>query len=195
MKKLFLFAVATLLAFGASAQKNSRDIAKYGPGKMPFNERGEVVFSKVVSADGKTKDQLYSTARLYIAELFNSAQDVLQLEDKEGGVLIAKGNNPCPEDPKCRVWYTLRIQCRDGRYKVDIYQLSVRFEGNRTAPPSNHPAEELTDAESLKADGSTKPYGKGFCRRSVIDIATSLQRSIETGMARNAPASSEEESW
>lgn len=40
----------------------------------------------------KTKDQLYSDSKMFIAEVWKSAQAVIQNDDKENGVILIKGS-------------------------------------------------------------------------------------------------------
>lgn len=199
MKKLLTLFAAVLCAATASAQIEIDVESPYGPGKMPFNDEGQVVFSKVVHVEGKDKAQLYSMARLLITEMFKSAKDVIQLEDKDGGVIVAKGWSEANEDHNCQIWYTLRIQCRDGRYKIDIYQIKGHKPSDYTLgvviPPVNIAAEELTDFECLKPNGTIKLRGKGFWRRSVIDAANSLMATIEYKMSQSTTAIDTSEDW
>lgn len=39
----------------------------------------------------RTKEQLYSTTKMFIAETWKSSKDVIQNDDKEGGLILIKG--------------------------------------------------------------------------------------------------------
>lgn len=57
---------------------------------LPFISNAQQ-YTEVVNANGKSSDQLYSTAREWFAESFKSANNVLQMDDPVAGKLIGKG--------------------------------------------------------------------------------------------------------
>lgn len=93
---------------------------------LPLDEKtGKITFTEVVTVDDSTatKDQLYSRAREWFARTFKSSQNVLQMDDKELGKLIGKGNFsiiPGLYLTDSRVDFTLSIYLKDGRYKYEL---------------------------------------------------------------------------
>lgn len=202
MKKLLLTISLVLIVAPMWAQADKEaDQKRYGKGQMPFNDKGEVVFSKVIQADDKDKNIIYASARVLITEMFKSAKDVIQMDDSDKGIIIAKGWSAAPggEVGNCKIWYTLKIQSRDGRYKVDVYQIKCDkpsdFTAGITIPAVNILAEELTDDACIKPNGDVKTRGKGFWRRAVIDVANSVIVYIEKNMFQNASDTSGTEDW
>src|SRR6266496_2496034 len=53
---------------------------------------GEIKFTEVVYVDSISKLLLYSRAREWFTKAFKSSKAVLDLDDKENGKLIGKGN-------------------------------------------------------------------------------------------------------
>lgn len=45
----------------------------------------------ITDSVAKTKEQIYSDTKMYIAKTWNSAKDVIQNDDKDGGVILVKG--------------------------------------------------------------------------------------------------------
>lgn len=98
---------------------------------------GKIYFNEVIQVDSITKDLLYYNAKVFFAEVFKSANDVIQMDDKENGVLIGKGFTNVYAKAVFRdgliiyldftgtvqMWYTIKIQCKDNRYKYDIYDI------------------------------------------------------------------------
>lgn len=93
---------------------------------LPIDKKtGTITFTDVVYVDDSTttKDQLYSSAREWFARTFKSSQSVLQMDDKESGKLIGKGNLPIKGGMYLadgRVDFTISIYLKDGRYKYVI---------------------------------------------------------------------------
>ena len=88
-------------------------------------EEGLVMIDNITKAEGISKDELYSNAKVWLALFFNSATDVIKLDDKENGIIISKGlfafawkgglfnmnyNSNC--------YFTLKIYCKEGRFRV-----------------------------------------------------------------------------
>lgn len=167
MKKLVLLISIMMLNLAAFAQDNS----KYGVGAMPIVD-GMVVFSEVVPVEGVTADQLYTRAKMAVAEMFKSAKDVIQLDDKENGVIIVKGSNQIGSDP-VYVHFTLRFYAKDEKYKIDITNcicesLPAMYGGVMTSGHTLN-AEVMTDKECLNKKGELKRFSPGWDRRRVID--------------------------
>jgi Domain of unknown function (DUF4468) with TBP-like fold len=93
----------------------------------------------VFIAEGKTKSQIFSSINKWISLNYNSAQDVVQLNDKEAGNIIVKGINEAVYKNVIKKLYpknkyileyntvkfnhTLEINIKDERYRV-IYTLT-----------------------------------------------------------------------
>jgi ATP sulfurylase len=78
MKKLamfLLFAVFTMFAATSNAQSS-------------------LAWDTVITVN-KTKDQLYTDTKMFIAEKWNSAQNVIQSDDKEAGTIVCVGAMFC----------------------------------------------------------------------------------------------------
>lgn len=81
----------------------------------------------VIQEPGKNVDKLYPIIRAWVASTFNSAQDVIQMDDSDNGIMICKGcfDYVAPKGMLYRyadgvIHFTLKVQVRDGRYKVTV---------------------------------------------------------------------------
>jgi len=88
-------------------------------------ETGKVIFSDVVELTDKTvtKDILYNKAKEWFVKAFKSSNDVIQLDDKESGKIIGKGNFSIATTmylTDSRVDFTMTIMVKDGRYKYIV---------------------------------------------------------------------------
>lgn len=208
MKKLLLTISLVLFATPIWAQVDKEaDQKRYGKGQMPFNEKGEVVFSKVVHEERHDKKALYNSVKLCITDIFNSAKDVIQLDDPESGIVIVKG---FAEEPSrglmgtvqdAQVWFSLKIQTKDNRYKIDIYQIKGHYPGgvvnNIYTNPMDWPAEQLTYETCFKPNGKMKTAREGFYRRAIIDCCNRLLIQIQKDVHNNLTANSanDTEDW
>lgn len=110
--------------------------------KTISQETGEpLIYSSVVSVDSsKTANQLYVLTRSWFAEKFNSAQDVIQFDDKDEGKIIAKARFPYMSKAlvysnatKGFISFTITVSFKDGRYKYEVTNF------NHTGNPNNNP--------------------------------------------------------
>jgi uncharacterized protein with TBP-like fold DUF4468 len=90
--------------------------------------RTPVAYSEVIKIDTTlSSNELYLRARAWFAESYRSAQDVIQMDDKENGKIIGKGNIKYTSrifagsgGTKGWIRYTISIQVKNGRYKYEI---------------------------------------------------------------------------
>ena len=106
----------------------------FGQVKFPVNDKGEIEYTEVVTVDSTSADKLYSRAKLSIAEMFKSAQNVIQNDDPTNKQILIKGSiradyswNPMAT---CRahVDFTMIIFCKDNRFKFSIKPSDHVFE-------------------------------------------------------------------
>ena len=50
-----------------------------------------------IDSTSKSKSQIYSDTKLFISEYWKSSKDVIQNDDKEGGIVLIKGTLSCFE--------------------------------------------------------------------------------------------------
>lgn len=81
---------------------------------------------ETIDSTTKSKDQLYSLTKTYIAEKWKSANDVIQNDDKEGGVIILKGltqkltTKYLMNYHEFTYQYTMKFYFKDKKYRVQL---------------------------------------------------------------------------
>ena len=73
----------------------------------------------------KTKSQIYSNTKIFIAKTWKSAQNVIQNDDKESGNIIVKGSSIQKVNHSMNVFtyvynYTVTFRMKDNKYKIII---------------------------------------------------------------------------
>lgn len=123
---------------------------------LKVNAQESIKFSKVIQAEGMDKTALFVALNDWFATNYNSAQDVLQMSDKEAGVIIGKGNFDYTYGDAMHssfdgiIKYTIKVYVKDNRYKVDL--MSFNHEGKSMS------VGVLSDKEVFKEKGSYKKY-------------------------------------
>jgi len=114
MKYLFNYLILFLVCNNINAQD------------MKYDDYGKMYYESVTKIDSVNAPDLYQRARAFMALTFKSANSVIQMDDKEAGIIIGKGNydgivsgigKPQVYGP---VNFTVTINIKDGRYKLTI---------------------------------------------------------------------------
>lgn len=118
-------------------------------------------FEKIYQLDRLNQAQVYDGARQWFAVAFQSANAVIQYEDKATGTIIGKGNMryPC-SGMEClamtgneRVDFTVRVDTKDGRMRVGYdnltYSAPSRMSSGIMIPAQNYPIIESRKSAPL----------------------------------------------
>ncbi|HOY32119.1 MAG TPA: DUF4468 domain-containing protein [Bacteroidales bacterium] len=104
MRKVVIIIVCVLISINIKAQENFK-------------------WEKTDSI-AKTKAQIYSDTKMYIANVWKSAQSVIQNDDKEAGNIVVKGlfesKHFFSPDVVYFYGYTVTFKMKDNRYKINI---------------------------------------------------------------------------
>ncbi len=85
----------------------------------------------IVHVDSLTKESLFSKAQEWIALNYKSAQDVIQLADKENAKIILKGNFTTSMFMKeGYIGHTLILEFKDGRFRYTYTDFSYESMGS-----------------------------------------------------------------
>ncbi len=78
-----------------------------------------------IDSIAKNSDEIYSITKMFIGETWKSAQDVIQNDDKTGGMILVKGLsiqtiNYQLNDHTWRFSYTVKFLFKDSKYRIVI---------------------------------------------------------------------------
>lgn len=181
------------------------------PPKLPIDSMtGNVCYSEVVKMDSVKKEELYLRANQWFAKSYKSANNVIQLNDKQAGQIIGKGVEKV--DTKyndvygtTNLHYTITISLKDGRYKYDISQLYYHPSLNISIPIEEtimtydeHKAKTMKQAKEMKAAWaiSDKQISLGYHYNLIMNRNSDTQikqliGSLKTGLKTPSVNSSE----
>ena len=82
----------------------------------------------VIQAPGKSVSEIYTSVKAWVATSFNSANDVIQMDDPDNGILICKGNFKYDAPGGAMTYgvldgwvnFTLQVQVREGRCRITM---------------------------------------------------------------------------
>lgn len=150
---------------------------------------------KVITAEGMTKSQIYVKVNEWFATTYNSSNDVIQMNDKEAGIMVGNGSESYFKKGMAygcysgRLKYTIKVSAKEGRYKVELTNWM------HTIKRGNAPQCELgmlTTAESYATKGMSKKYHNlvwNELKTQATDFSNGMFSSIEKKVsAKDAPA-------
>lgn len=166
-------------------------------GLTTANAQTPISYSEVVQVEGATKDELYQRAKNWFVDTFRSANDVIQLDDKENGQIVGKGNFSYSQKvtwaavANNTIRFTAAITIKDGRYK---YEFS-NFEHSMAVPGTPLNLGLITDAEPIRKGFPKKTIEKIYVEavQEIADNVASLSVSLKSAMA--SPTQAQSNDW
>ncbi|WP_226389838.1 DUF4468 domain-containing protein [Penaeicola halotolerans] len=149
MKKgcLTLWLIVAITSFVMGQKRN--------PPKLPISKETQLItYTDVVYVDSTlSADKLYLKAREWFAKSYNTSTDVIQLDDRENGLIVGKGliqvykrGGFGLDFPYGFINYTLSIYLRDGRFMYEItnfYHMGLGQFLEEIPVPDFGPCEEM----------------------------------------------------
>lgn len=180
--KAILIASLLFLSIAAEAQNAIQ---------LPIDSTtGKVTFSEIVQVEGIAKDELYLRAKDWFVRYFNSANDVLQIDDAGTGRLVGKGMTRLSmSSSSYSLFYSVTILVKDGRYKCVISDFEVQSDPINGLVPSREALEKsiYTPDNKNKCSNTKNEY-----RQNVLTKSKELQSSIHTALSsKNAGTDSD----
>lgn len=183
VKKGFLLnAIIVLITSFAYGQKEAPE--------LPIDSSTKrITYSEVVLVDSLvSKQELYSRAREWFAKAYNSANNVIQMEDNVNGKIIGKALVPVKLKVLGTVYdagsihYTISLYLKDGRYKYEI--TDFYHTGNSLKNIEDYGACENMINSDYKVSGvSQKKNFNGYLFQmdnNVKDLISDLKASMTT---------------
>lgn len=160
-----------------------------------YNDAGEVEYSEVIEISGASKNQLYNAARLWFSDAYSDSKEVLELDDREAGVLIGTGwgevyTKVMGMAYSSKMWSTVKIQVKDGRYKYSVSNIEIESEPTKY---NNYRSTRLPINEVWPDDRIEKMIRavKLYKESSLL----ALQAKIDSLKAAMAKAGQQDDDW
>lgn len=145
-------------------------------------ENGKVLYTGVVKVDSTiTKDELYKRAKKWFIDNYKSANDVIQMDDKDAGEIIGKGYFEERFQPAIgagidmKIYHIITISIKDGKYKYKITNFTSK--GTASGITSEAPLEDHINFD--KKNKYTDYYLK--IDSKVKGIIASIEKAMKQG--------------
>lgn len=127
----------------------------------PISENDRTITS-ITEAKGLPKEKIYTGAKIWIAENFKSAKQVIEYENKEDGTIIGNGvvNYPCQGGMDCivkadwKVPFTMRVDTKDEKFRLTFTNINLSWPASYNSgilsPAHNGPVHNKYDLDAIK---------------------------------------------
>ena len=152
--------------------------------ELPRDDNGNLYYSETEKVDGINSKELFIRAKQFYVNNFKSAKDVIQMDDKEAGIIIGKGLSQYyikivgVDNGPHQLWYTIKIQVKDGRYKYEIYDF---FLSGLESAQKERVESQFNKTSYFKKNGQPKDIYEKMKNGMTGEIAE-LIRSIKDAM-------------
>lgn len=157
-----------------------------------INSQNPIKVDTIISIANISKDDLFVKASTWIAQKYNSAQDVVQYSDKEAGVIVCKGlfshsfGNPMIYGFfNGKISYTLSIKVKDGKCRVTIdgfthkSDTSVGYDFGLIKDTDTYDGRWRKKKSAIKYWGDLKEKSTQFGENVIFNISYALSLSNE----------------
>lgn len=163
--------------------------------ELPQDEEGKFNINKVVEVKDVSKDQLFLRSKTFFVNTFKSANEVIQLEDKEEGIIIGKGTSKLMISGGLGVYigiwmsYSIKVQSKEGRYKFEIYDVSYQGDYGKT-----YPEDWFSESKYYKKNGKPRGINEQY-KEKTIAVFNSIENSIITTMEASKVSDTKKNEW
>ena len=159
-----------------------------------MHQLGETKIITRIRLNASVNASYYS--KIYFAEAFKSAQDVIQLDDRDNNVMIGKGNLPTYFIAGMwvgdyRMNFSVKISCKDNRYRYSIYDITfVNNNPEGSTYGNGIPSNIFVESYYYKKNGTARPFVVSW-KNKTLEAFHHVSSKIKELMSK--PANSEDD--
>lgn len=195
MKKILLLIILSCAVSGYSQTKKNKKLIQEIEGLWEVDDNGNITYSKIIEDINLSRDEIYTRALAYFTYNYGDGDSVVQVEDKEKGIIIAKGLYANTHIGGALVaylfdtWHVLRIDIKDKRVRILLsltdYKYTVSGGNtpdavNKVPINSNYPITEKGYAKNQFAQAFYKSHKRAQVSLNAIEKALKEGNTFKT---------------
>lgn len=188
MKRIFL--VLFILIYTFSLGQSAKEMLKEIQGKWSLDDNNNVTIVKIIEEPNMSKDEIFQRALNYFTYNYVSGKSVIQTQDKETGVIVAKGLYEHVHrgfnmlNIYVSAWHILRIDVKEGKARAIVTLLQYEKEIARGDSVQSHLTSYISQEYPINPKGGQKTImAKAFYKTFKKANATleNLEKTIKEG--------------
>lgn len=196
-----MFILFVVITTNVYSQTKNEMLAELN-GNWNLDDNGNVTISKIVDSLNLKKDEIFNRVLNYFTYNYGSGKSVIQTQDKETGLIVAKGLYDNVHigisliTTYIDTWHIIRVDVKDGKARIIItltnYEKKVVSSGNNpptyttTSVSNEFPINPKGYSETVMTKAFYKSYKKAKASLEAIE------KSIKEG---NTSKTIEQNSW
>jgi hypothetical protein len=159
-------------------------------GQWAVDENGNLTYQRIVEVPGIKKDEIFTRAQNYFVYNYGSGKSVIQNQDKEAGLLLAKGlfddvhmGDLFFSQIYIGTWHIVRVDVKEGRARI-LLTLSEYDTRTKTPDYTTTATVKVVGEFPVNPKGTNKTvYGKAFYRSHKMALSTidAIDKAIKEG--------------
>lgn len=188
MKKVLLFVVLSFNLLGFAQSK--KEMLAEMDGKYNVDDNKNVTITKIIEIEGLKKEDIYIRVLSYFTYNYVNGESVIQIQDKEKGLIIGKGVYDNVHvgislvTTEIDLSHIVRVDIKDGKARIFITltEYNSKIYGGNTPPA--YSTIKVSDSYPINPDGwqstvYTKALYKGT--KSAYASIDAIEKSIKDG--------------
>lgn len=170
-------------------------------GEFAIDDNGNVSYVHIISVPDLSADDIYVRAASYFTYNYGSGKSVIQIDDKEKGIIVGKGLYPqvhialqLMQTTTVDAWHILRIDIKDGRARAILtlsqYEKAITIQYNTTHQTTFISSEYPINPKGRNKTAMMKSFYKTHCM--ALMTIDRLENAIKYG---SVSASLEGDDW
>lgn len=200
MKKLLIPFLVLTITVGYSQNKKTKKMLKEIEGSWQVDDNNNVSYVKIIDSIKLKKDDIFNRVKAYIAYNYNDGNSVVQVNDKEKGLIIGKGLYGNSHIGGGLILYSvdtyhiLRVDVKDNRARITVtltqYNMTISGGSN---PPSTFKT-NVSDNFPVDPKGRTRnQYGRAFYKSHFLALSTI--EKVEKAMKEGTTFKAKKDDW
>lgn len=146
------------------------------------NSQGQIEFTEIVEVPDLMKDEIYTRVRIWFSENFQSAEHVLDLDDRNSGVLIGTGYSDVYRELlgtriAQKFYYRIKVEIKDEKYRYSISNHYFENYATIHVPTVSRLTLEEVVAKERKRNGKPWPFYLEF-KAEAISVFENLKKEL-----------------
>ena len=147
------------------------------------DDYGKILFQEVNNLDSLSKEKIYIKANEWFIKTFNDATSVIELNDKDEGVIMGKGKSGITVSGGFLTYnlyldFTIKIEIQDYKYRTTFSELyyEEKYDAKYNTSPSKIPAEDIISPQNI--DGKNPKLRQSY-KTETLKIINALNINLK----------------
>ena len=189
MKKITLLLLLTITISFSQTKKTKKLLAEI-EGQWKLDDNDNITYTKIIEDIDLSKDEIYTRALEYFTYNYGSGKSVIQVQDKDKGLIIGKGLYSKSHVGASIVtyifdtWHILRVDVKDNKVRIILSLTYYDFTISGGSSPDVYSKEFIISSFPVNPKGRLKnQFSKAFYGshlRAQKTLAT-IEKAIKEG--------------